>query len=446
MFPKILTLFVALVLSPGLVQLAISQDAVERTLSRAESLYFEAKFNESIQLLSQVNESLRTQPGRTKEKVATKFQLALANIGLNNPTAARSYLMEIYAINPEFAVDAQQFSPKVVALANDAKTEHAEARCKTAVDDARRNLSSSDAGALLSLIRVMKPDCGDLAAVEPEAAELLFKKGLTEYKQGMLPAALQSFRAAVSLAPRHELATQYLELTESKLQVAGDRVLLDWQKNFQAKEYKQAGAVYRQIASFNDASTAETLNMMRAEYRRVLDSLVESYNRACSGGDTVKGSQIRDQITDVTPDSSLGSDIRSKMVPCAAPAPAVHPVPVDTRVAAKVEPRPAAAPARPTTECFQMDAQLALHRLKHRVEPTFSAQALTYLQNAQLTVQVRVRIEENGSVTVVDSSGGNGLVVNAVRAAVAAWKFTPAMDDKGARCVNTQIPIVISRK
>ena len=90
MFPKILTLFVALVLSPGLVQLAISQDAVERTLSRAESLYFEAKFNESIQLLSQVNESLRTQPGRTKEKVATKCPLALANGGLNNPTAARS--------------------------------------------------------------------------------------------------------------------------------------------------------------------------------------------------------------------------------------------------------------------------------------------------------------------------------------------------------------------
>jgi len=445
MLRNILTLSIALTLSAGLARQAFSQDDVERTLSRAESLYFEARFNESIQLLSQVNESLRAQSGRAKEKTAAKFQLALANIGLNNPSSAKSYLMEIYAINPEFAVDAQQYSPKVIALANEAKAEQSVVRCKAAVDDARKSLNSGDSVALLSLLRSMKPRCAELAAVEPEAAELLFKKGLSEYKQGMLPGALQSFRAAVSLAPKHELATQYLELAQSKLQVAGDRVLLDWQKNFQSKEYRQAAAVYRQIASFKDAGTEETLDMMRAEYLKVLDPLVESYNRVCSGGDTVKGSQIRDQIAEVIPEPSVGSDLRSKMVSCAPPAPVVPPVP-ETRVAAASESRSAPVNSRPRSECFQMDSQLALHRLKHRVEPTFSTQALAYLQNAQLTVQVKVRIEENGNVTVLESSGGNGLVANAVRAAVAGWKFTPAMDDKGPRCVNTQLPIVITRR
>jgi len=446
MFRNILTLSIALVLSLGLVPQAFSQDDVERSLSRAESLYFEARFNESIQLLSQVNESLRAQPNRSKERIATKFQLALANIGLNNPAAAKSYLMEIYAINPEFAVDAQQFSPKVVALANDAKSEQATARCHAALEDARRNLNKGDAAAVLSLLRSMKPNCGDLAAVEPEAAELIFKKGLSEYKQGMLPAALQSFRAAVGLAPKHELAAQYLELTENKLQVAGDRVLLDWQKNFQSKEYRQAAAVYRQLASFKDSGTAETLNMMRAEYTKALDPMIESYNRACSGGDTVRGSQIRDQINELIPEPSFASDLQSKMVSCTAPAPVAPTVPPDTRVAAKVEAKPAAATPRPQSECFQMDSQLALHRLKHRVEPTFSPQALAFMQNSQLTVVVKVRIEENGNVTVLDTSGANGLVMTSVRAAVAAWKFTPAMDDKGARCVNTQIPFVISRR
>lgn len=453
MFRNTVTLSVLLVLSSGLVQPAFSQEDLERTLSRAESLYFEAKFSESIQLLAQVNESLRTQPGRVKERIATKFQLALANIGLNNPVAAKSFLIEIYALNPEFAVDAQQFSPKVIALANEAKTEQNNARCKAAVEEARKDLNDGSTAALLTVIQSMRPKCADLAAIEPEAAELLFKKGLNEYKQGSLPSALLSFRAAVNLAPKHELATQYLDLTESKLQVAGDRVLLDWQKSFQARQFRQAAAAYRQMASVNDALTAETLNMMGAEYRKVLDPLIESYNRACSGGDTGKGSEIGNQISELIPEPSFGADLRSKMVPCTPPAPA-PPAPAETRVAAKVEPKPVPAASRPdqpkeratALECFQMDAQLALHRLKQRVEPTFSAQALAYLQNQQLTILVKVRIEDTGSVTVLEASGGNGLITSAVRTAVGGWRFTPAMDDKGARCVNTQIPFVISRK
>src|SRR5215510_1610572 len=104
MFRNIVTLSIALVFSMAVVRPAFSQDDVARTLSRAESMYFEARFNESIQLLSQVNESLRAQPDRVPDKVATKFQLALANIGLNNPAAAKTFLMEIYELNPEFSV------------------------------------------------------------------------------------------------------------------------------------------------------------------------------------------------------------------------------------------------------------------------------------------------------------------------------------------------------
>jgi outer membrane biosynthesis protein TonB len=93
-----------------------------------------------------------------------------------------------------------------------------------------------------------------------------------------------------------------------------------------------------------------------------------------------------------------------------------------------------------------MDSQLALVRLKQRVEPTFSPQALVYLQNAQATVQVKVRIDQSGSVTVTEASGANILVTNAVRSAVSGWKFSPALDEFGPRCVQTDIPIVISRR
>jgi hypothetical protein len=87
MLRTIVILWLGLAVSTGWPQRAIAQDDIERTLSRAEALYFEARFDESI-LLAPVNETLRTQSGRLKERIATRFQLALANIGLNN-TARR---------------------------------------------------------------------------------------------------------------------------------------------------------------------------------------------------------------------------------------------------------------------------------------------------------------------------------------------------------------------
>jgi len=455
---------------------AATQDQIKDALARAEALYFEAKFNESIQLLSQVNEALRSQPARVKEKVTTKFQLALANMGLNNAAAAKSFLVEIYTLDPEFKVDAQQFSPKVVTLANDARTEAGVVRCKTAVEDARKSLTAGDSTALLNILQTMKPKCPDLASIEPEAAEVVFKKGLNDYKQGFLQGAAQSFRAAVNLSPKHEMAAQYLELTETRLQVAGDRVLLDWQKNFQTRQFKQAAAVYRQIASFNDPGNAQTLNMMGAEYRKALDPLVESFNQACTSGDTAKGNEIKEQISELIPDPTFGADVRAKMVSCTPPPPPLLPItppatstaaPADNRVASRIEPKPSSAgsskaePKAPAAApkanqpapksatsrpCFQMDSQLALHRLKQRAEPIFSAQALSYLSNAQVTVNVKVRIEDTGSVTVMDASGASNIVTSAVRSAVEQWKFTAAMDENGPRCVDTEIPIVISRK
>jgi hypothetical protein len=134
--------------------------------------------------------------------------------------------------------------------------------------------------------------------------------------------------------------------------------------------------------------------------------------------------------------------------------------PADTKVASRIEPKPPAPKneSKPATAvkpdvaataartCFQMESQLALHRLKQRVEPAFSPQALAYLQNSQATVNVKARIDDTGNVTVIDVSGAHSVITSAVRTAVEMWKFTPAMDEKGPRCVDTEIPIVISRR
>jgi hypothetical protein len=93
-----------------------------------------------------------------------------------------------------------------------------------------------------------------------------------------------------------------------------------------------------------------------------------------------------------------------------------------------------------------MQPQFALARLKTRVDPTIPADIRYHLKsNAEIVVRVAARISENGDVTVLKTSEGNPLVNTSVKNAVEQWKFTPARDTNGPRCVNTEFPIVIKR-
>lgn len=303
-------------------------------------------------------------------------------------------MIEVYSLDPDFRMDEQQFSPKVISLANEAKTEQRNARCKAALEEARENLAVGDAKALLGLLQSMKPMCAVLGVVEPEAVELVFKKGLSDYRQGHLSNALQSFRAALSIAPTHEMAAEYLELTENKLQLAGDRALVEWQKNFQTRQFKEAAAVYRRTAALDDAGSMATLNRISMEYRQSLEPLAESWNAACSSGDEEKIGEIRDEVAELLPEPAFGADIRARMVPCApatTPPSTPAPLPSEARLAASMEPEvtPPLVTSADSRACFQMDASLPLVRLKQRVEPVFSPQVLNYLQNSEAKVVVQ---------------------------------------------------------
>jgi TonB family protein len=92
-----------------------------------------------------------------------------------------------------------------------------------------------------------------------------------------------------------------------------------------------------------------------------------------------------------------------------------------------------------------MDSQLALARLKTRVDPEIPAASRAYLQNAQVTLKVKARIDESGNVTTTEVTGSNAILNNAVRSAVGRWKFSPMADKSGPRCVNTEIPVVMGK-
>jgi tetratricopeptide (TPR) repeat protein len=427
-----------------------AKDDIKASLDRAEDLYYEAKFNDSIQLLMRVNDELQSRPDRLSDKVNTKLQLALANIGLNDTEKAKSYFIEMYTLDPNATLDPQKFSPRVITLAGDAKTAMTRIRCQSIGDDARNSLKSGNAAAVRKLLSSPDSKCVDMVAMGPEAADLLYRTGMDSYKNSDYPNALLNFQAALKFSPKHDLAAQYVDLSQGRLQVAEERALIQWQKNWDAHNMKDAAAQFRLISSYNDNKSSQAVRQVSDQYRKALTSLVDSWNKTCPTGDMDAMNDIRSQITELLPDPNFGEDIRATMKPCNPPALRAD-LPSNRQV--NVGPGAAAAETRqadvktamvsPTNQCLQIDYRVAMQRLKNRVEPEIPREARPYIQSSSVTVRVKIRVDALGNVISSETPGGNPIFNTAVKTAVDRWKFSPAMDASGARCVDTEIPMVI---
>ena len=405
------------------------QDEVKDALAHAEALYYAARFSDSIALLARIDDLLKTQPGRQVEKIDTKLRLALAHIGLNDTAKAKSYFMEVYALNPAYALDADLFSPKVVAVASDAKAEQFKARCSTAQTEARARVDAGQIQSFLTLLRSLGPSCAGLEALNPEAAEIAYKTGAAAYKRGDLVNALSNFEMALALSPDHELAREYADLTRGKIQVGQDRSLVDWQRAFDAHRFKEAAADYSHLTEAKDNGSTTALAYVRNEYRKSLSGLVEEWNRTCAGGNRAAMSAIRGRISELLPEPSFGEDLRAKMVSC------------DETKNANIDIAPK---GDNDGTCLTMQSQLAMTRLRSRVDPAITGELRLYLKiNPQAVVRVKARINEAGDVTVTGITDGNPLLNSAVRGAVTQWKFTPVRDDIGPRCVDTEITFAL---
>src|ERR1051325_11246909 len=112
MFPTALALLAALQAIAQPVQ-APQQDEIKDALAHAEALYYGARFSDSIALLTRIDDMLKAQPGRVPEKVSAKLRLALAEIGLNDTAKAKALFLDLYALDSNYVLDADQFSPKV---------------------------------------------------------------------------------------------------------------------------------------------------------------------------------------------------------------------------------------------------------------------------------------------------------------------------------------------
>ena len=259
---------IALVVSIGSVQRATSQEDIERTLTRAQNLYYEARFKDSVDLLLPVDAALRQRPAPGGLTIGVKLQLALSYIGQNLTREAKAAFQEVCVLDPEYSLDSSQFSPKVIALFNDAKAEQEKIKCEARCGQIDKLSKSGDVAGLLTLADEASPGCSCVASAG--AADVLFKQGLDAYRKDDFAGALEKFRGALKFRPDLDVAIQYAELADAKMTIATEQMLLDWRKHFAAREFPQAASVYRRLESSNIQGARPGLEQIRAEYRKAV--------------------------------------------------------------------------------------------------------------------------------------------------------------------------------
>ena len=396
MFRYTVILSLVLILSIAGVQRAMSQEDVERTLARAQSLYYEAHFKDSIDLLLPVDAMLRQQPARVGLTIGVKLQLALGYIGQNRTEDAKSVFQEVCILDPEYKLDSTQFAPKVLALYDDVKAKQKKVMCESLCREIDRLSKNGDAQGLLTLAKETGGGC--VCASATDAAEVLFKQGVEAYKQENFAQALEKLRGALRFRPEHDLAAQYADLAERKIEFIVERVPVDWRKHFDAHEFPKATTAYRQLESLNIEGKANAaLEQIRAEYRKAVMSRVDSWNQSCSTRTSVALDALRLETNALLPNPTIAADLVSGLVPC-VPEPIVE-----------------ASPVPAPQGCLQMTSQLAMTRLKTRINPDIPPNRLPL---GSIDMRVKVRIDEDGNVAVHGVEGSNAYINDAMRIAV----------------------------
>src|SRR5262245_2535768 len=390
-------------------------ELVTGTLNRAQALYYDARFQETIDLLLPLDRALRSDEKRTKERIDIKLQIALAHVGLGQIPEATTRFGEICALDPDYSLDPKRFAPKVVSAFEEAKEENEKVQCRTLCAEVDKLLDAENAPALLALIQQARSRCTCIEASALDAGNHFYDLGVDAYRKEMLGPALQNFRFATQFNPDHTLARSYIDLTRNRLELAADQMFLKWRREFDGGQFGLAAASYRALETANiEGSASEAIDKVRAGYRAQLSPLINSWRLACSKGDSFSMTQARRQAEEMLPDPGFRRDFMAEM---------------DATCTKQ--------------DCIQLSPTTALSRVTVREDAKLPPGIVPrpVPQNFALTVRVKVRVDETGNVTVIDPESIQSNIRDAVVAAASKWKFSPDSAGTTTRCMETTIPI-----
>ena len=224
-----------------------TRDEIKEVLKQAETLYYDARFNDSIELLLGLDNRLQKEPNRQQEQIAAKLQLVLAYVGLNRNDQAKVVMRQLYALDKTYSLDPLLFAPKIIALADAAKTEAMTTHCEADRSAVVKSIEKGDIGVVVNRMESIKSDCPDLAGMDSVVVDVLYQRAVESTKTAQYSEALRLFEAVLKLSPNNDLATQYIAIVNNRVQLETERLALQWQKNFAAREFAAATAPYREL-------------------------------------------------------------------------------------------------------------------------------------------------------------------------------------------------------
>src|SRR5262249_55544829 len=139
-------------------------ELVASTLSRAQALYYDASFQESINLLLPVDKVLGSDDKRIKEKIDIKLQIALAHVGLGQMLEATRRFGEICALDLDYSLDPKKFAFKVVLAFEEAKDENEKIQCRVLCAEADKLFDVENADVLFALVKQTRSRCNCIEA------------------------------------------------------------------------------------------------------------------------------------------------------------------------------------------------------------------------------------------------------------------------------------------
>src|SRR5262245_38426297 len=161
----------------------IASDEIRDALKQAQTLYYDARFNDSIELLLQLDQRLQKEPNRQQDQIATKLQLVLAYVGLNRSDQAKAVMRQLYAIDKTYSLDPVLYAPKVIALAEAAKAETTTTHCETKRSDVVKSIEKGDVAVVVDRMQSIKADCPDLAGMDSVVVDVLYQRGVENVKK-----------------------------------------------------------------------------------------------------------------------------------------------------------------------------------------------------------------------------------------------------------------------
>ena len=420
----------------GMAAAQVKQD-VSAELSRAQAFYYSSQFQESLILLTELEKRIGAGPDQANDLLNTKLYMGLAYLGMNQEDQARSKFIEVCKLDGKYALNSQVYSARIITAFNEAK-----AACAPA------------------------PARASTTSAETSIAQSTFLRGKELYEKGQFEDALKYFNVVLALDDKHDLAREYADLAQQRLEILAQRGYTEWRMSFDARQYDKAAAAYNKIRNDQQPSAKEATKQIESEYQTTLLNLVASWKAACTSRELTRLDSIRNEATNIAAGLPFGPDALAQLQPCAprtatpdaAPAgnkpvtpaatasnsvrtPPITPNPAPpTPVPASVPVIPVAAQPQSDSDsrCIKGDPMLAMTRLKTRVNPQIEPGLQRYIGRG---IAVSIEIDEQGNVAVKEVARANPRIAEAIKLAVSQWKFNPTIIDDQPRCVDTDLPI-----